>query len=76
LHGIKAEVLELICADGAKIADKPLSKVRLPQGSVLGAVVKGDVVVIATGETVIRGGDTVIVFSLPEAIDAVSQYFN
>lgn len=76
LHGIKAEVLELICADGAKIADKPLSKVRLPQGSVLGAVVKGDVAVIATGDTIIRGGDTVIVFSLPEAIDAVSQYFN
>lgn len=76
LHGIKAEALELICAEGAKIAGKPLSSIRIPQGSVIGAVVREDVVEIATGSTVIQGGDTVIVFSLPEAIDAISQYFN
>ena len=76
LHGIKAEALELICAEGAKIAGKPLSSIRIPQGSVIGAVVREDMVEIATGSTVIQGGDTVIVFSLPEAIDAISQYFN
>lgn len=75
LHGIKAEVLEFICAKGAKAANKPLSKLRLPQGSVIGAIVRGEHIEIATGNTQIDTGDTVIVFTLPEAIDAVSQYF-
>jgi len=76
LHGIKAEALEFICAKGAKAANKPLSKLRLPQGSVIGAVVRGEHIEIATGSTEIDTGDTVIVFSLPDAIDAVSHYFS
>jgi len=73
LHGIKAEAIELICSEKSKIAGKPLSKIKLPQGSVIGAVVRKDMVEIATGSTVIQGGDTVIVFTLPEALDDVSS---
>jgi trk system potassium uptake protein TrkA len=73
LHGIKAEAIELICSEKSKIAGKPLSKIKLPQGSVIGAVVRKDLVEIATGSTVIQGGDTVIVFTLPEALDDVSS---
>jgi trk system potassium uptake protein TrkA len=73
LHGIKAEAVELICAKDAKLAGRPLSDIRLPHGCVVGAVVKGHQVEIATGHTVIEGGNTVIIFALPEAIEEISQ---
>jgi len=73
LHGIKAEAVELICAKDAKLAGKPLSEIRLPHGCVVGAVVKANQVEIATGNTIIEGGNTVIIFALPEAIEEMSQ---
>ncbi|HEX6884599.1 MAG TPA: TrkA C-terminal domain-containing protein, partial [Planctomycetota bacterium] len=71
----RAEVLELEAhyKDG-----KPERKVRnlgLPRGTVVGATVRDGEVVIPGGETVIRDGDQVILFTLPENVSAVEQIF-
>ena len=75
LRGIKAEVIELQAGDHSKITKKPLNKLRLPDGCVIGGVLHAGKVEIATGITRIDTGDRVMVFCLPEAVDKVSQLF-
>ncbi|MEZ6005660.1 MAG: Trk system potassium transporter TrkA [Planctomycetota bacterium] len=69
----KAEVLELI------VHRKETTKVRdlgMPKGTVIGARVRGDAVKIPTGNTLIKTGDAVIVFTLPEHLSAVQKLFS
>ncbi len=68
----KAEVLELTARFGESTRVKDLG---LPRGAVVGALVRGDVVKIPTGETHIEPGDQVIVFTLPENLEQVERAF-
>lgn len=68
----KAEVLELT----ARFSEaKRIKNLGLPRGAVVGALVRGDVVKIPTGETQIEPGDQVIVFTLPENLEQVERTF-
>ncbi|MFN1833694.1 Trk system potassium transporter TrkA [Balneola sp. MJW-20] len=75
LRGIKAEVIELQASPKAKVIDKPLQKLKLPDGCVIGGVLCNGSVEIATGSTVIKANDRVMVFCLPEAIDKITKLF-
>jgi len=74
----RAEVLELQARFkgrrdvGEEVKVKDLG---LPKGAVVGAVVHGDEVVIPSGETYVRDGDRVIVFTLPENLERVERLF-
>jgi len=58
------------------VINKPLKKVKLPDGSILGGIIKeSGETEIATGNSVIHKGDRVIVFALPYAIDKVIELF-
>ena len=73
---VGAEALELVAVEQSRIVGKPLKKVRFPKGAILGAVVGGGgELEIPWGETVIRPGDRVVVFALPDAIDAIENLF-
>lgn len=76
LHGIQAELLEMKPSPGSKVAGKPIRKLSLPKGSVIGAILHDNKVEIAMGDSVITTGDRVIVFSLPDAIDKITELFN
>ena len=75
VHGLDAEILELVADEGAPITRAPLSKMRLPKGILLGAVV-GDAVEIATGRTLVRPGQRAVVFATPERVDDVEPLFS
>lgn len=75
LHGIKAEIIEVIAGKNCKMLDSPIHKLKLPDGIVIGAVVRGDESIIVTGETVIQKDDRVIILALPNAIEKVEQLF-
>lgn len=75
LRGVKAEVIELQASETSKIVGKPLQKIKIPDGSVIGGVMCNDSFEIATGSTVIQPGDRVMIFCLPEAIDKITQLF-
>lgn len=75
LRGIKAEVIELEASEGSEITKKPIKKLKLPQGCVVGAIICDQQVEIATGQTQINAKDRVIVFCLPNAIDKVTRLF-
>ena len=68
----RAEVLELEAhhRDGKKIKN-----LGLPRGTVLGAIVRGDEVIIPSGDTTIKNGDHTILFTLPENVSAIEEIF-
>ena len=67
--------MEIIAQEGSKIIDKPLHKLDLPKGIIIGAVVKGKKVYIPDGKTVIHSGDRVVVFCLKEDLSKIEPYF-
>ncbi len=75
-HGIDAEAIEIEIGRGSKVTGKSLKKLRLPDGSMIAAIVRGDDVMVPYGDSIIETGDRVIVFALPQAIPAVEGRFS
>ncbi len=71
----RAEVLDLQARFRGKRKEHTVDQLGLPQGSVLGAIVREDEVTIPHGDSVVRDGDHVIVFSVPENVEAVLGVF-
>ena len=76
LHEGKAEVIELMAEVNSKIANRKLgSEVRLPRGAILGAVVRGDEVIVPRGGDIVQPGDTCIAFALSSSVDDLTRLF-
>ncbi len=75
LTGTDAEVLEFEVQPDTKITQASLNQINFPKDSMVGGVIRGDTSFIATGYTLIKPGDKVVVFSLPAAIPKVSKLF-
>jgi len=76
LRGTDAEVMEFVVNPSTQICSETLSKLKLPEESILGGVVRGDQVIIPTGETLIEAGDRVVAFAMPSAIKELSRFFD
>ena len=55
------------------IVDKPISQIKFPKGSLVGAIIRGDEVIIATGTTVIKSKDRLIFFALRDVIPKLEK---
>ena len=71
-----AEVLEVVVPARSPLLKKPLKELGIPAGMIIGVIVRNDQIVIPGGEDHLESGDHVIVFTLPEAINRVEQYFS
>ena len=61
----QAEALEIVAhgdARTSRVVGRNLGRLRLPPGTVVGAVVRGDEVLMATRELMIESGDHVVIF--------------
>lgn len=72
----RGEVLELTVVHPDGKNERKVKSMALPRGTVLGAVVRGEDVFIPNGDSVIKNGDQVIVFTLPENISAIEDTFH
>ncbi len=70
-----AEVMEFTVRQHAVIADTPLKQLHLPAGSIVGAVRRDEQIFIPSGETVIHGGDILVVFFARGAGKTMESYF-
>ncbi len=70
-----AEAMEFAVPEGAVIADTPLRQLSLPAGSIIGAVRREERIFIPSGETVIRGGDILVVFFARGAAETLETFF-
>ncbi|MEX2396556.1 MAG: Trk system potassium transporter TrkA [Balneolales bacterium] len=75
LQGIKAELLELEVGSRSKAVGKLIHKIRFPEGCIVGGIIHNGSVEIATGQTIIRKNDRIIVFCLPQSVEAITSYF-
>ena len=75
VHGLDAEILELVADPGSPITRAPLAAQKLPKGVLLGAVV-GRQVEIATGRTQVEPGQRAVVFATPERVADVEPLFS
>ena len=71
----EAETLEMVAAPQAKIVGRPLSKVKMPTGVLIGAVAHNTDIIIPRGDTVIEAYDRVIVFALPSVVPQSEKLF-
>ncbi|NLM52882.1 MAG: Trk system potassium transporter TrkA [Firmicutes bacterium] len=75
LIGGRAEVLEVLPQPDAPILNKPLRELGIPQGLIIGAILRDGRVIIPKGDAVIKSTDRVIVFTLENHMDKVTKLF-
>ena len=73
LKGEEAEALEAVALETSDIVGKPLQQIRFPQGALVVAIIRGDEVIIPTGDSVILPQDRIIIFSTPQSIPRVEK---
>ena len=71
-----AEVAEIYVKPGAKITKGAVKDLRLPFGMTLAALVRGDKVMLVSGNTHIEEGDFVVVFSIMGTLQKIEKWFN
>ncbi|SFH53648.1 trk system potassium uptake protein TrkA [Tindallia magadiensis] len=75
LFGGKAEVTELIVRKNAYVTEKKLKDLELPQGLIIGSVLRKNKVIIPDGETIITAGDRVVIFAVKDDETDFEKYF-
>ena len=73
LDGEGAEAIEFVALETSEIVNKPLNTIRFPKGAIVGAVVRGEEVIIPRGNDLILPEDRVIIFALERAIPEVEK---
>lgn len=76
LTGSDAEVLEFIVKPNAPAVKTRIKDLGLPEDTIIGGIVRGDKVFIATDNMTIAPYDRVVVFSMPESVARVGLFFN
>ncbi len=75
MTGTDAEVLEFNVPANSKITKGTLRSIDFPKDAIVGGGTRDGVPFIATGDTIIKANDKVVVFTLPSAYDKLSKYF-
>ena len=55
------------------IVDTPLSRIKFPKGALIGAIVRGDEIIIPRGQSVIKCKDRLIIFALRKVIPKLEK---
>lgn len=75
LHGVNAEVMEVIPKKGSKITKKPLREMKFPSDAIIGGVVRNHTGHIADGNFQVEADDKVVVFTSPSSATKVNKFF-
>ena len=75
LAGGQAELVDAIALDTSPLVNKPLSDAELPEGVMIGAVLRDGVVSMPKASTVIKPGDRVVLMALKDYVKDVEQMF-
>jgi trk system potassium uptake protein TrkA len=67
-----AEALEIVALETSELVGKPLREANLKE-AIVGAIVRGDDVIIPSGDDVIEAGDHVVIFALRSAIPRLER---
>jgi trk system potassium uptake protein TrkA len=71
----RAEILEIHVPERSRAVGRSLMYIGFPKSAIIGCIVRGSKVFIPRGTDEIQGGDTVVVFTLPEVTQEVLRLF-
>ncbi|MDD2433061.1 MAG: Trk system potassium transporter TrkA [Clostridia bacterium] len=74
LNNENAEMTELLIPRQSPVAHRKLKDLNFPAGSLLGSIYRKNQVIIPKGEDVIKPGDSVTIFALPEVATKAIKY--
>jgi trk system potassium uptake protein TrkA len=69
------EIIEVEALETSGLVGPPLREAKLPQGVIVGAIVRDNEIVIPRGDTVVRTGDRVVLFAAAGAVKKVEKMF-
>ncbi len=75
MAGTEAEVIEFNVPEDARITRGTLRSLDFPKDAIVGGGTRDGAPFIATGDTIIKAGDKVVVFTLPTAYDKLTKFF-
>ena len=78
VHSIQngaGEVIEAEALETSPLLSTPLKDIDLPEGVRIGAIHRGEKVIIPNGTTEIKANDRIVIFSLSESVRQVEQFF-
>lgn len=70
-----AEVMEIGVEEDSSIVNKQISKIKFPQDSIIGAVLRKGEMLLPDDEVTLEAGDSVIVVALPGTIEKIEKLF-
>ena len=74
LAGEKAQMLEVTLNNKkCTIIDKPLKDIKFPCGVIIGAITRDDDIIVPRGNDMLRYGDTIVLFMLPECYEKITK---
>lgn len=75
LNGSDAEVLEFIVNPSSAITKGPIKDLHFPKEAIIGGIIRGNEIFVATDDTIIKPYDRVAVFALPQVLAKVNKFF-
>ncbi|MBI9087676.1 MAG: Trk system potassium transporter TrkA [Desulfobacterium sp.] len=71
--GEDAEVIEAVALATSDITGRPLKKLSFPKGALLVCIIRGDEIIIPTGESVVEPDDRIILFARRQAVKKLEK---
>ena len=69
------EMMEAEILESSSLAGLPLREMDLPEGVMLGAIVRDDEVITPRSNTIVNKGDRVVMFVRPSAVREIERLF-
>jgi trk system potassium uptake protein TrkA len=73
IAGEEAEALEAIALEKSAIVGKPLKKLKFPKGVIILCIIRGENVILPTGDSIILPNDRLIIMSTRQNISVVEK---
>lgn len=73
LKGEHAEAIEAEALETSDIVNVPLSQVKFPKGALVGAIVRGEEIIIPRGDSVIKPKDRLILLALQQVVPKLEK---
>ena len=75
LEGIDAQIFEYNAQSNSPITKKQVKDLNFPREAIIGGVIRNDKSFIVVGDSQIKAGDKVVIFSLPAGVKKIEKLF-
>jgi len=75
LSGINSDVAEFIAKKDSPVTKKLIRNLRMPEGALIGGIIRGDDSFIAIGDFQIQENDNVVIFAIPGISSKIEKMF-